>query len=67
MFMRSARRFERAWPAHRLAHDHAFGERDAGERAELRVAALDQLPERRRGQPRRNRIAVGAAGVNWLR
>ena len=35
-----------------------FGKRDARERAELRVAALDQLSERRRGQPRLDR-AIG--------
>src|SRR5687767_8020281 len=35
---------------HRLADDDAFRPRDAGERAELRVAALDQLPERRSAQ-----------------
>ena len=41
-------------------------QRDAGERAELRVAALDQLPEQRRVQPRADRRRPAArelAGV----
>ena len=46
-------------PNDRLFHDEAFGERDAGERAELRVAAFDELREPGRRQPRRH----GA----WLR
>ena len=41
----------------RLADDDALGPRDAGQRAELRVAALDQLPEERRVQTRRRRAA----------
>ncbi len=44
---------------HRFFHDHAFGKADAGERAELRVAALDQLAEGRRRQPRRHRVRFG--------
>ena len=50
----------------RLAHDNAFGPGDAGERAELRVAAFDELPEQRRVQPRRGgagRAALELAGV----
>ena len=50
--------FSSPGPDDRLADDDALGERDAGKRAELRVAALDELSERRRGQPRRDR-AVG--------
>ena len=42
----------------RVFHDDAFGERDAGERAELRVAAFDQLREARRCQTRGNRIGL---------
>jgi hypothetical protein len=37
---------------------------DARERPELRVAALDQLAERRRGQSRLNSAA--SSGANWL-
>ena len=48
----------------RLAHDDAFGPRDAGERAELRVAALDELAER--GAFRRVAAAPVAGGANWL-
>ena len=38
---------------------------DAGEGAELRVAALDELLEERRRQPRRDRAALPRR-VNWL-
>ena len=54
----------RCAPSARL-HDDAFGQGDAGQRAELRVAALDQLPERRRGQPRRHRARLGAPRTGW--
>ena len=37
----------------------------AGQRAELRVAALDQLPEQRRVQPRRRGTSAHCA-ANWL-
>jgi hypothetical protein len=37
-------------PQQRLANDEALGEGDAGERAEMGVAALDELLEARRGQ-----------------
>src|SRR5690606_20323894 len=43
---------------HGFLYDDALGERDARERAELRVAALDQLGEARRREPRFDR-AVG--------
>ena len=52
-------------PEHRLADDEPFGERDAGERAELRVAALDQL--QKRGDVRRVGTAPAAGGVNCSR
>src|SRR5262245_1321739 len=42
----------------RLAHDEPFRPPDAGARAELRVAALDQLPEERRIQARCYRAAT---------
>src|SRR6185295_17268220 len=49
----------------RLAHDNPLREGDAGERAELRVAAFDQLAERRRAEaradcalPRRGELAA---------
>ena len=44
------------WPHDRLAHDDALGPGHAGLRAELRVAALDQLPEQRRIQTRADGI-----------
>ena len=57
--------FSRPERTHRLADDDALGERDAGERAELRVAAFDELPERRRVS--RVATAPSPAGANWLR
>ena len=39
--------------------DEAFGEGHAGQRAELRVAALDQLLKRGRRQPRGHRVGAG--------
>ena len=50
--------------AHELANDESFGEVDAGQRAELRVAALDELLKR--GDVSRVSTASGPAGVNWL-
>src|SRR5262245_32446918 len=50
--------FEEIRPHDRLADDDRFCEGDAGERAELRVAAFDQLAKGWRGQSRLN----GAAG-----
>src|SRR5882672_10134759 len=44
---------------HRFADDNPFGEGDAGQPAELRVAALDELPERRVREPRRDRVGFG--------
>ena len=64
MFMRFG--FRVPWLASRCGrtigsrHDDALGERDAGQRAELRVAALDELLEERRRQPRRHAVAHGA-------
>ena len=51
----SCRVFQQRRAHDRLANDDSFGKGDAGERAELRVAALDELPERRRRQARRDR------------
>ena len=48
----------------RLADDEAFREGDAGLGTEVRVAALDQLMEPHRGEPRVDR--VGGSGANWL-
>ena len=50
---------EQVRPGHRLAHDEAFGVAYAGERAELGVAALDQLREQRRREARRGRRVAG--------
>ena len=63
MFMADA--FIRTGTHERLAHDEAFGPADAGQRAELRVAAFDQLPEQRRVQARRRRRRSPAAGTGW--
>ena len=55
---------EQVRPQDRIANDEPLGELDAGERAELRVAALDQLLKERRRQPRvRRRVPLT---VNWL-
>ena len=48
----------------RLADDEAFGEGHAGARAELRVAAFDQLAER--AAVSRVRDGVRCRGANWL-
>ena len=45
-------------PDERLLDDDAFGERHAGDRAELRVAALDELPEPDRCQPRGHGVGL---------
>ena len=66
MFMRRFSRSKQvaAARAGRL-HDDALGERHAGQRAELRVAALDELLEARRRQPRL-RPRRPPAARNWL-
>ncbi len=51
-------RTQEAGPHHRLADDEALGPRDARERAELRVAALDQLAELRRVQSSGHRVGA---------
>ena len=56
MFMRTLTSRSRCGRTTGSRHDDAFGERDAGQRAELRVAALDQLREARRV----SRVADGA-------
>src|SRR5262245_9205841 len=57
---RSWHMLQQARTLHRLADDDGFGERDAGERAELGVAALDELTEGRMGETGGDR-AVGVA------
>ena len=59
---RCSRCFQQRWALDRFAHDDALGPRDAGERAELRVAALDELPEQRRVQARGGRAAASPGG-----
>ena len=51
----------------RLPHHESFRERHAGLRAELRVAALDQLLKAARRQPRGHRVRRRPArtGVTW--
>src|SRR5260221_9621057 len=49
---RSWRVLQQTGSPDRFADDDPLGPGDAGQRAELRVAALDQLPERRRAQAR---------------
>ena len=44
---------------HQLSDDDAFGKFNADQRAELRIAAFDQLAKPRRIQPRRGGAGVG--------
>src|SRR5262245_58100214 len=46
-------------PNNGLTNHDTFCERHSGERAELRVATLDELPERRRRQTCRHRRTAG--------
>src|SRR5205809_3846863 len=50
--------FHEAGAHDRLTHDDAFGPGDAGQRAELRVAALDELPKCWHIEPRRRSFAL---------
>src|SRR5438046_10122813 len=43
----------------RIADDETFGELDSGQRAELRVAAFNELMEARRREARANRAGAG--------
>src|SRR5262245_8850134 len=52
-------RLEQVRARHRLADHEALGVGDTGERAELRVAALDEPREDRRGQAGRGRAVAG--------
>ena len=55
-------------PDEGLFHDDAFGEGHAGGRAELRVTALDELPEPDRCQTRGHGVGIRRLELreNWL-